>query len=106
MKITGGSLKVKALLSGPGWEEKADQLRIYSGAKFQAVDEAAAGTVCAVTGLSAAYPGQGLGAEPDAALPVLEPVLTEAVHSPDMEHIPYPVTEDILFEAMQRVEAL
>ena len=82
MKITGGSLKVKALLSGPGWEEKADQLRIYSGAKFQAVDEAAAGTVCAVTGLSATAAGEGLGAEAEGAPPALEPVLTYQVVLP------------------------
>ena len=82
MKITGGSLKVKALLSGPGWEEKADQLRIYSGAKFQAVDEAAAGTVCAVTGLSATAAGEGLGAEAEALPPALEPVLTYQVVLP------------------------
>ena len=82
MKITGGSLKVKALLSGPGWEEKVDQLRIYSGAKFQAVDEAAAGTVCAVTGLSATAAGEGLGAEAEALPPALEPVLTYQVVLP------------------------
>ena len=82
MKITGGSLKVKALLSGSGWEEKADQLRIYSGAKFQAVDEAAAGTVCAVTGLSATAAGEGLGAEAEALPPALEPVLTYQVVLP------------------------
>ena len=82
MKITGGSLKVKAPLSGPGWEEKADQLRIYSGAKFQAVDEAAAGTVCAVTGLSATAAGEGLGAEAEALPPALEPVLTYQVVLP------------------------
>ena len=82
IKITGGSLKVKALLSGPGWEEKADQLRIYSGAKFQAVDEAAAGTVCAVTGLSATAAGEGLGAEAEALPPALEPVLTYQVVLP------------------------
>ena len=82
MKITGGSLRVKALLSGPGWEEKADQLRIYSGAKFQAVDEAAAGTVCAVTGLSATAAGEGLGAEAEALPPALEPVLTYQVVLP------------------------
>ena len=82
MKITGGSLKVKALLSGPGWEEKADQLRVYSGAKFQAVDEAAAGTVCAVTGLSATAAGEGLGAEAEALPPALEPVLTYQVVLP------------------------
>ena len=82
MKITGGSLKVKAPLSGPGWEEKVDQLRIYSGAKFQAVDEAAAGTVCAVTGLSATAAGEGLGAEAEALPPALEPVLTYQVVLP------------------------
>ena len=82
MKITGGSLKVKAPLSGPGWEEKADQLRVYSGAKFQAVDEAAAGTVCAVTGLSATAAGEGLGAEAEALPPALEPVLTYQVVLP------------------------
>ena len=80
LKVTGGSLKVKALLSGGSgedrWEEKADQLRIYSGAKFKAVDLAQAGTVCAVTGLSRTYPGQGLGAEEASGQPMLEPVLT------------------------------
>ena len=82
MKITGGSLKVKAPLSGPGWEEKADQLRIYSGAKFQAVDEAAAGTVGAGTGVSATAGGEGLGAEAEALPPALEPVLTYQVVLP------------------------
>ena len=82
MKITGGSLKVKAPLSGPGWEEKADQLRIYSGARFRAVDEAEAGTVCAVTGLSATAAGEGLGAEAEALPPALEPVLTYQVVLP------------------------
>ena len=82
MKITGGSLKVKAPLSGPGWEEKADQLRIYSGARFRAVDEAEAGTVCAVTGLSATAAGEGLGAEAEALPPALEPVLTYQVLLP------------------------
>ena len=52
MKITGGSLKVKQVLSGEDWEEKADQIRIYSGAGFEAVKEAPAGSVCAVTGLT------------------------------------------------------
>ena len=62
MKITGGSLKVKAPLEGPDWREKADQLRIYSGAKFTPVDEAPAGSVVAVTGLSRTRrrPGPGL----------------------------------------------
>ena len=63
MKITGGSLKVKTLLEGPGWQDKADQLRVYSGRKFQLAEEAPAGSVVAVTGLSAAAAGQGLGFE-------------------------------------------
>ena len=80
MKITGGSLRVKALLSGTdgqgeSWEEKAEQIRIYSGARFRALDAAEAGTVCAVTGLTKTYPGQGLGAEAASAPPELEPVL-------------------------------
>ena len=53
MKITSGCLKVKDVLHGSGWAEKADQIRIYSGAKYQTVDQAPAGMVCAVTGLTA-----------------------------------------------------
>ena len=88
-EITGGSLRVKNEISGSlptsvkgageapaEWTEKADQLRIYSGARFEMVQEAGPGTVLAVTGLSYTYPGEGLGVEPDSALPVLEPVLT------------------------------
>ena len=82
MKITGGSLKVKALLSGPGWEEKADQLRLYSGARFQALSEAPAGSVAAVAGLSRTRAGEGLGAEAEAPPPALEPVLTYQVILP------------------------
>ena len=62
-----------------GWQEKADQLRIYSGAKYTAVPEAPAGTVCAVTGLSHTYAGEALGCQPPAQAPVLEPVLTYRV---------------------------
>ena len=79
MKITGGTLKVKTLLKGNKkneWSEKVNQIRIYSGAKFQAVDEAFPGTVCAVTGLTQAYSGEGIGCEPDSKNAVLEPVLT------------------------------
>lgn len=76
MKITSGCLKVKDVLHGSGWAEKADQIRIYSGAKYQTVDQAPAGMVCAVTGLTAAHPGDGLGAEAGAPSSVLEPVLT------------------------------
>ena len=64
------------------WEEKVNQIRIYSGAKYQAVDEALAGAVCAVTGLSKTYPGEGLGMEASSEPPVLEPVLTYQVLLP------------------------
>ena len=97
MKITGGSLKVKTLLSSnsngqslPGrkaentdWEEKADQIRLYSGAKYELTPEAEAGTVCAVTGLTRTYPGEGLGRESESELPVLEPVLNYQIILPD-----------------------
>ena len=80
LKVTGGSLKVRALLSGGAgegrWQEKANQIRIYSGAKYQTVDEVPAGTVCAVTGLTHTRPGQALGAEGEGQAPELEPVLT------------------------------
>jgi small GTP-binding protein len=113
MKVTGGSLKVKMLLtnrrentadsikqqgSGNGklqtqnrntesnsnqiengtelWEEKVDQIRIYSGTRYETAEEVAAGTICAVTGLTKTYPGEGLGTETVSEIPVLEPVLT------------------------------
>lgn len=89
MKITGGTLKVKETLqglcaeSGESWTEKADQIRIYSGVRYETVTEAEAGTVCAVTGLTQTRPGQGLGVEAEAALPVLEPVLTYQIILPE-----------------------
>lgn len=87
MKLTGGSLRVKDPLSGEDngvpWSEKADQLRLYSGAKFQAVGQVEAGMVCAVTGLTHTRPGQGLGVEPDGAEPVLAPVMTCQVMLPE-----------------------
>lgn len=58
------------------WHEKADQVRVYSGAKFSTVDSVVAGTVCAVTGLTRTFPSAGLGKEPDGVNPVLQPVLT------------------------------
>ena len=82
MKITGGSLKVKTVLEGPGWSDKADQLRVYSGAKFQPVDQAPAGSVVAVAGLPSAAAGQGLGFEAEGTPPALEPVLTYQVILP------------------------
>ena len=80
LKVTGGRLKVKGLIrgetDGEAWEEKADQLRLYSGTKYRLMEEAAAGSITAVTGLTHTFPGEGLGAEPDAPLPVLEPVIS------------------------------
>ena len=88
LKITGGCLRVKDLLAGTchdgeRWQEKADQIRIYSGARFQPAEEAPAGTVCAVTGLSHTYPGEGLGFEQDWTAPLLEPVLIYQVCLPE-----------------------
>ena len=91
LKVTGGTLRVKSLLTNrrPGlgedqvWEEKADQIRIYSGAKFRTVEEAPAGTVCAVTGLSRSRAGEGLGIEAGWTAPALEPVLTYQVLLPE-----------------------
>ena len=82
LKVTGGALKVRDVVKGPDWEEKATQLRLYSGAKFTPAEEAPAGTVCAVTGLSRTFAGQGLGAEGDWEGPVLEPVLAYQVLPP------------------------
>lgn len=76
MKITSGSLRVRDTLSGDGWEEKITQLRVYSGAKFQSVDEAFPGDVVAAVGLTRTLPGLGLGVEEQGQPPVLEPVLT------------------------------
>ena len=92
LKVTGGEFKAKTMLSGTArvgtdlgeskidddgmWHEKADQVRVYSGAKFTTVDSVVAGTVCAVTGLTRTFPGAGLGKEPDGVNPVLQPVLT------------------------------
>lgn len=87
LKITGGTLKVKTPLSnqaaledgrehGQLWEEKVNQIRLYSGERFEAVSEVSAGEICAVLGLEHTFPGQGLGADRDKMLPLLEPVLT------------------------------
>ena len=87
LKITGGALPVKMVLKGGAgenvWAEKADQLRIYSGGKFRLAEEVTAGGVCAVTGLTHTYPGQGLGAEEDTPAPVLESFLTYQVFLSD-----------------------
>lgn len=86
LKVTGGSLKARMTLSGgrdgEKWEEKVNQIRIYSGEKYSAVEEVQAGSVCAVTGLSHTRPGEGLGGERESVLPVLEPVLTYRMELP------------------------
>lgn len=97
LKVTGGSLRVKGLLTNhrpggpetaePIWEEKADQLRLYSGPQYRLAETVTAGEVCAVTGLSRTYPGQGLGAEPESSLPLLEPVLSYQVLLPEGTNI-------------------
>lgn len=88
LKITGGTLSVRQMLSGKNqdgeeWEEKVTQIRIYSGERFEPVSKIRAGEVCAVTGLNATYAGQGLGAEESSNLPVLEPVLTYQIRLPE-----------------------
>ena len=87
LKITGGSLKVRSILryvnqKGEETEEKAVQLRLYSGDKFTAVEEATAGQTVAVTGLTATWAGQGLGSQPDRRSSQLEPVMTYRVNLP------------------------
>ena len=89
IKVTSGCLKVKDLLSGrdrrkeKDWEEKINQIRIYSGAKFETVNQAERGMICAVTGLSQTYPGEGLGIDRDSNIPILEPVLTYQIQLPE-----------------------
>lgn len=91
LKITGGCLKVKTTLSNqrPGvdqervWEEKVDQIRLYSGEKFQVIDQAPAGTLCAVTGLTHALPGQVFGDAPGPEAPALQPVRAYQVLLPE-----------------------
>ena len=83
MKLTGGKLKVKDTLSGEAWEEKVNQIRIYSGQKFETVAEIEAGSICAVTGLSMTRPGEGLGIEKASNMPILEPVLSYQIILPE-----------------------
>ena len=87
LRVTGGELKVKAQLSGEAdgepWTEKANQLRLYSGTKYTLAETIHPGQVCAVTGLTKARQGEGLGAERDSDLPVLEPVLSYQVLLPE-----------------------
>ncbi len=94
MKLTGGRLKVRMPIvykdeQGEALEEKVSQIRLYSGAKFEAAEEVEAGGVCAVLGLSGTYPGQGLGCEKNSESPMLEPVLSYRLLLPkDCETVP------------------
>ena len=98
LKVTSGRLKVKDILKGDmrknghsdetegadhNWEEKVNQIRIYSGEKYEIVQEAKSGMVCAVTGLNYTYPGEGLGIECDSEAPALEPVLSYKIELPE-----------------------
>ncbi len=84
MKITSGRLKVRDFLQEKGKEpEKVNQIRIYSGTKYETVNEAVPGMICAVTGPLHTHPGQGIGTEAESELPVLEPVLTYRVELPE-----------------------
>lgn len=96
LKVTGGTLRVRMLLSNANsgkdardvWQEKADQLRIYNGGQYRTVEEVPAGGICAVTGLTGTFPGQGLGFEAENAIPLLTPVLTyRMILPPDSDPI-------------------
>ena len=82
LKVTSGYLRVKDKISYNGLEEKADQIRIYSGDKFETVDVVQTGEICAVTGLDQTYPGMGLGANKTQTMPILEPVLNYQIIVP------------------------
>lgn len=102
LKVTGGSLKVKSVitkqkLEDPGhvfpspeedWEEKVDTIRLYSGEKYRTVDEVPAGTLCAVTGLTRTYPGESLGMQNPSHSPFLQPVLTFQLILPEEYDVP------------------
>ena len=85
VKVTGGVLRARMELEDihEGWREKVNQIRVYSGSKFEAVNEAPAGMVCTLTGLTGTYPGEGLGIEEKGRKPVLEPVLTYQIQLPE-----------------------
>lgn len=82
LKVTGGSLKVKDRIMYEGLDEKIDQIRLYSGDKFDMTEEVQVGEICTVTGLTKTYPGQGIGAGEESRTPVLEPVLNYRIYLP------------------------
>ncbi len=98
LKITGGVLRVKDSIKTEAWEEKINQIRIYSGERFEAVGSLAAGAVCAVTGLSASRAGEGFGAETVSGAPVLEPVLSYKLILPEG------VDEQVLLPKLRQLE--
>lgn len=88
VKLTGGSLSVRAPISytasdGKAMEEKITGIRIANGAKYDAAETVSAGAICALTGLSRSFAGQGLGFEPDAPTPMLAPALTYRITLPE-----------------------
>ncbi len=87
LKITNGVLHVRDTLEGfsgqEHWQEKINQIRLYSGVRFQPVEEVSAGMTCAVTGLTQTFSGQGFGTEKNSSQPVLEPILQYAVIFPE-----------------------
>ncbi|MDF2844070.1 MAG: small GTP-binding protein domain protein [Herbinix sp.] len=83
LKLTGGVLKVKDIFKNKHWEEKINQIRLYSGQKFEAVTELEAGSICTVTGLTQTLPGEGFGIEQATQAPILEPVLTYRILLPE-----------------------
>ena len=91
MKITGGFIKVKDILSGitdgNQWSEKINDIRVYSGEKFKSISEADAGCICAISGLNNTYPGQGLGFEIQSESPNLQPVLSYRIIIPENVNI-------------------
>ena len=91
LKITGGFIKVKDILSGitdgNQWSEKINDIRVYSGEKFKSISEADAGCICAISGLNNTYPGQGLGFEMQSESPNLQPVLSYRIIIPENVNI-------------------
>ena len=103
VRVTGGNLRVRQALSLPGrdgaeTQEKVTGIRVYNGAKYTAIEQAEAGTVCALTGLSASFAGQGLGFEPDLPAPVLTPALTYRLL------LPYGVDDKQVFPLLRQLE--
>ncbi|MCM1307708.1 MAG: TetM/TetW/TetO/TetS family tetracycline resistance ribosomal protection protein [Butyrivibrio sp.] len=102
MKITGGSLKVRAPLvgnaqNGEPWSGKVNSIRIYSGSRYKTLEEARAGTVCAVSGLDKTFAGEGLGFESEGPKPMLEPVVSYGIT------LPSGCNEQELYEGLKQI---